>query len=209
MIRLFIDICKCFHKIKNKNELEIFNSLTEQALDEYKCKHCGAPAESMHKDGSYDRDFITYDNSEVHFHKIEIRCVRCSCTHAHAILPSVIVPYSSFSLGFLLAVIYAKLTNRFKTIEELCSHFFISQSTFYRIYKRFLCDAPEMIAAMDEYMSFLDVCTKERELLYKCAHMFFIRCGYSFMQPRIRLHPAIHLSNPPDYVSRYIGNGME
>ena len=163
----------------------------------------------MHKDGSYSRDFITYDNGEVHFHKIEIRCLECSCGHAHAILPSVIVPYASYSLGFLIAVIYAKLTHRFRTIEELCNHFSISQSTFYRIYKRFLCDAPEMIAVMDEYMSFLNVCTKARELLYKCAHMFFIRCGYSFMQPRIRLRPEIHLSNYPLYVSRYIGNGME
>ena len=41
---------------------------------------------------------------------------------------SVIVPYSSYSIGFLTRVIYATITKQFPTIEELCHHFQISVS---------------------------------------------------------------------------------
>ena len=58
-----------------------------------------------------------------------ICCVECSsCGYSHALEPSVIVSHCSYSIGFLLHLMYAKLTNAFPTIEALCFHFGISVS---------------------------------------------------------------------------------
>lgn len=80
------------------------------------CPSCGAPKETFHKDVHYERDFICYEAGTPVYHRITIYCVECSsCGHSHALEPSVIVPYSSFSLTFLMNIIYAKLTKRFLT----------------------------------------------------------------------------------------------
>lgn len=206
MIRLFLDICKCFHE--NKNELEIIYAASKLLLDNCRCPHCGASAASMHKDGCYQRDLICYEHDQPVYHKVTIQCVECTCGHSHALEPAVIVPYSSFSLGFLLAVVYARITGRFVGVEELCSHFSISQSTFYRIYKRFLVDAPQLIKALGEMLSFREICLLPFPILHAGIHAYADQCGHSFLQLNIRSMPLLYLGKLPPYISRYIGNGI-
>ena len=54
-----------------------------------------------------------------------------SCEHAHAILPDVIIPYSSYSLLFILRLLGQYFAGRF-TIEQLCERYQISTKQFYK-----------------------------------------------------------------------------
>lgn len=161
------------------------------------CPICHAPVEAFHKDGSYERHFISYEKEAVASYRITIQCVECSsCGHSHALEPSVIVPYCSYSIGFLLHLLYAKLTGIFPTVEALCSHFDISISTYYRIYKRFLEDSFLMKQIMETIgiLSFRESCRLKFHALlagyFKCS-------GRSFLQPYVRLRPKVLLKNLP------------
>ena len=209
MIRLFLNLCKCFHQIKKFSEIEILNHLQKDLFNETgSCPFCGAPMEALHKDGHYERDFICYESGAPVYHHITVYCVECSsCRHSHAIEPSVIVPYSSFSLGFLLNVTYAKLTKRFPTIEKFCNHFDISVSTYYRVYKRFLTDSV-LLKQLSKLSDILSVWKNTSDEFHHIFFLFFDDCGRSFLQPCVRLRPNIHLKGIHPDVTQYIDNGI-
>lgn len=171
------------------------------------CPVCGAPANAFHKDGHYKRDFICYEQDKPLYHRITICCVECSsCSHSHAMEPSIIVPYSSYSLGFLMHVIYAKLTGKFSTVENLCEHFGISVSTYYRIYKRFLTDS-FLIRQLMEVSDMLSLWNCQADELHAVLSRYYSNCGRSFLQPCVRLRPKTVLNHFPLGISRYIDNG--
>lgn len=210
MIRLFLNLCKCFHQIKNLSEINVLRHIQESFRDELTvCPVCGAPADTFHKDGHYERDFICYEQDKPVYYRITIFCVECrSCNHSHAIEPSIIVPYSSYSLGFLMHVIYAKLTGKFPTVESLCEHFGISVSTYYRIYKRFLTDS-FLIRQLMNVSDILSLWICQTNELHSILGGYYSSCGCSFLQPCVRLRPKILLKNLPPDISRYIGNGSD
>jgi hypothetical protein len=58
--------------------------------------------------------------------------VVCSgCGHTHAILPDLIIPYSTYGLFFILRVIAEYLLHR-SSVEQLCLRFGITHSMLYR-----------------------------------------------------------------------------
>ena len=184
--------------MKAFSEIEIFNFMQKHIYSELKyCPVCNAPAEAFHKDGSYERDFISYEKGEVSGYRITVSCVECSsCGHSHALEPSVIVPYCSYSIGFLLHLLYAKLTGIFPTVESLCSHFDISISTYYRIYKRFLEDGFLMKQIM-ETVGILNFRESGRRKFHAFLSGYFQSSGRSFLQPYVRLRPKVLLKNLP------------
>lgn len=206
MIRLFLNLCKHFHSIKNLSEIEIHTSMQDKLITEIKsCPVCGAPGHAFHKDGFYQRDFICYEKEQPVYHRITVFCTECSsCGHSHALQLSVIVPYSSYSIGFLTHVIYATITKQFPTIEELCHHFQISISTYYRIYKRFLTDSILMKQLVD-LSSFFEVSVRN---FHAVLQLFYEDCGRSFLQPCVRLCPKISLANLPTDNSRYLDHSI-
>lgn len=199
MIRLFLKLCKTFHEIKNKNELQIYELLAKPVADPSEvCPTCGAPASSFHKDGSYERDFIFLNKGIPSYHKIKVYCVECnSCGHAHALEPAMIVPYSSFRFGFLVTLLYDKITKRFPTLLNLCEYYGISVTTFYRIYKRFLVDGFSLSALTDSGSMILELFSLPSVQLYTILQRFFRFCGYSFLQPRIKFRQNLSLQNLP------------
>lgn len=196
--------------MKTFSEIEILNLMQKHIYSQLKkCPVCHAPADFLHKDGHYERDFISYEKGTVMGDRITICCVECSsCDHSHALEPSVIVPYSSYSLGFLLHLLYAKLTGAFPTIESLCSYFDISVSTYYRIYKRFLEDNILMKQIM-ETAGILHVWKNDREKFHAFLDQYFKSSGRSFLQPYVRLRPKVLLKNISPDVSRYFDNGAD
>ena len=116
MIRLFLNLCKHFHSIKNLSEIEIHTSMQDKLITEIKsCPICGAPGHAFHKDGFYQRDFICYEKEQPVYHRITVFCTECSsCGHSHALQLSVIVPYSSYSIGshILTMHIFSQQQNR-------------------------------------------------------------------------------------------------
>lgn len=54
-----------------------------------------------------------------------------SCGHTHAILPSCVIPYKSYSLRFVLMVLRAYFI-RSVSVERVCEHYGITISMLYR-----------------------------------------------------------------------------
>lgn len=138
MIRLFSILCKSFKQISFKNEINIFDEYMKNlSKDGLICPFCGAK-HTLSPFASYKRHLVTYDDNEVHDNIITIsRYICSSCGHTHAILPSVIVPYLSFSFKFTVSVIYDYLVHKFNSVEAMCEHYGIAISTFYRILSKF------------------------------------------------------------------------
>lgn len=107
------------------------------SIDDLICPSCRAN-HSLSPFASYERHLVTYDNGEVYDHTIIItRYICSSCAHTHAILPPVIIPYSSFSFKFTVSIVYDYLVGRFNSVEAMCKHYGIAISTFYRLLKKF------------------------------------------------------------------------
>lgn len=183
--------------------------LSEQIFCEVKaCPCCGAPSSQLHKDGNYQRSLVCYEHGKVIPHTIVIACVECSsCGHSHALLPSMIIPYSSFSLKFILSLLYERIRGSFSSVSGLCEHFQISIATFYRIYNCFLQDGFHLdnfygIGAKATF-SYISADISRHVLLEK----FFRTMGYSFLQPCVRIRPKLYLKKLPSHISRYIENG--
>lgn len=81
---------------------------------------------------SYSRHYVSYHDN-VQDNMITIPVLYCkNDKHYHAVLPnSIIVPYSSFSIFFILKVLSLKSCSAF-TVEKLVEIFHISTSTLYR-----------------------------------------------------------------------------
>jgi len=82
--------------------------------------------------GHYIRNLIDYCLGNIKYEQIVITRVKCkSCKHTHAILPDLIIPYSTYSLTFIMRVLMVYL-NHSLTVEALCKKYNISHSMLYR-----------------------------------------------------------------------------
>ena len=88
-----------------------------------------------YKGRDYERNFITFNAKERKpvDGKVIIPLYKCNkCNHWHALLPApLIVPYSPYSLFFILSVLYDKECGDY-TVEEIINTYGISVSTLYR-----------------------------------------------------------------------------
>ena len=117
-------------------------NLFDQFMTEFRpeletCPFCGVNHEcSLH--ASYDRNLIDFISGKPVYHRITVTRVICSsCEHTHAILPDLIIPYSTYGIFFILRVIAEYLMHR-TSIEKLCLRFSITHSMLYRWYQLFL-----------------------------------------------------------------------
>lgn len=138
MIRLFAQLCKCYKQISFENEINIFDEHIKAInIEDLACQLCGAK-HALSSFASYKRHLVTYDNNTAQDNLISIsRYICSSCGHTHALLPSVIVPYMSFSFNFTISIIRDYLIHKFYSVEAMCEHYGIAISTFYRILKKF------------------------------------------------------------------------
>jgi transposase-like protein len=138
MIRLFSQLCKCFKQNFFRNEINIFDEhMKTLNVEVLVCPFCGAK-HALSSFASYKRHLVTYDNNIAQDNIIIIsRYICSSCKHTHALLPSVIVPYMSFSFKFTVSLIHDYLVHKYHSVEAMCEHYEIAISTFYRILKKF------------------------------------------------------------------------
>lgn len=193
MIRLFLNVCKTFQKIKhlNFNDYDLYLYLSADSVaDSFSCPSCKAPDEMFVHNGRYKRHLVFINNNQVQDIFIDIKNFKCtSCNKSHALLYSIIIPYCPYSICFLIDLIYKRLTKQFKNIQQLCEFYDITERTFYRIRKRLLMDSHHMNVLLDTYGDLLAAV----DLLFHSEHIFFHSflekffksCGYSFLQPHI------------------------
>ena len=90
------------------------------------CPICGSTG-NCHVHDYYGRsiiDFVTGKQQKSHLCVLRVFCENCQ--HAHAILPDIIIPYSSYGLFFILRIL-GEYFSRLYTIEQLCERFGVSQ----------------------------------------------------------------------------------
>lgn len=101
------------------------------------CPFCGASHNcSFH--ASYERNLIDFISGRPVYHRICVHRVICSnCGHTHAILPDMIIPYSTYGIFFILRVVAEYLLHS-GSVESICSRFSITHSMLYRWYRLYL-----------------------------------------------------------------------
>ena len=82
--------------------------------------------------GHYDRYLVSWEDNGAVSRIITVERHRCaSCGHTHAILPSCLTPYKSYSLRFILTVLRSYFLH-VSPVEKLCLRYGISISNLYR-----------------------------------------------------------------------------
>ena len=128
MIRKNLLLCKLI-RIKTSSK-SLFDSYMGQFQPELEtCPICGSTG-NCHIHDYYGRSIIDFKAGRKQTENLCIMRVFCdSCEHAHAVLPDIIVPYSSYSLFFILFILGAYFAG-LHTIEQLCERFDVSQKQF-------------------------------------------------------------------------------
>lgn len=199
MIRLFLNVCKTFQKIKHMDfsDYDIYLYLSAGSTsDALLCPCCKAPNEMLTSNGYYKRHLVFIDNGHVQDKFVEIKDFKCtSCNRSHALLYSFMIPHSPYSIHFIIDLIYRRLTRQFKNVVQLCEFYDITERTFYRIWKRVLMDAHHMhvlLHTYDELLTAIDTLFHSDYIFFHSfLEGFFKACGYSFMQPHITFRQHI------------------
>ena len=115
-----------------------------------------------------------------------------SCRHSHAVLPDVIVPYSGYSLFFLLRLLGEYFSGLF-TVEALCERFGILRNQLYKWIHLWHIHKEEWLGVLANAqvsdLAFL------KGILSYSSHSSFsmhfaIRCDNSFLQSHANPPPA-------------------
>ena len=95
------------------------------------CSVCHAKA-CLSPFASYTRYLVQWKDGLPVTHDVTVQRYQCSsCGHTHALLPSLLVPYSSYSLRFILLVLRDYFLHR-ACVQKICERAGISVSTLYR-----------------------------------------------------------------------------
>jgi len=177
----------------NYSEIELFySSVKSFKPHKARCPICGAKGRFSYHD-SYGRYFVTCEG-DILIHEVNIPRYICdSCGHTHAVLPDMLIPCGSYSLGFVLAVLRAYFFRALSgmTVIDICDKFQIAVSTLYDWKKRFLAQKALWLgAASNLAIHELDFLAEEpppQEML----NGFFRRFGFSFLQNYIAPYSSI------------------
>ena len=183
MIRKNSLLCKLF-RIKTSSKF-IFDTFMNRFRPELEtCPICNSKG-NCHVHDYYDRTITDFRNQRKHTESLCVMRVMCeSCGHTHAILPDIIIPYSSYGIIFVLSVLGDYFSGIF-TVEELCEKYDISQKQFYKWRKLWSTHKKIWLGILNDSETnsslFHDSIFQQTD--YSCFSMEFIRkFSYSFLQ---------------------------
>ena len=94
------------------------------------CPDCKAIGK-CNRFSEYSRMMVSFGENTVITHHLTIIRVKCeSCKHTHAILPSILIPHSIYSLVFILTVLRTYFQKQLQ-IQQICELYEIPHSTLY------------------------------------------------------------------------------
>lgn len=183
MIRKNLLLCKII-RIKTSSK-SLFDSYMEQFQPELEtCPICGSTG-NCHIHGYYSRSIIDFLSGRKQKENLCIMRVFCdSCEHAHAILPDIIVPYSSYSLFFILFILGEYFAG-LHTIEQLCERFDVSEKQFHKWLALWKSHKKQWLGILNDSEKDNNAFYRHLVLLdsYSSFSMDFIRLTtYSFLQ---------------------------
>ena len=187
MIRVFKLFCK--GSFQSLSAIDLF----EQAMaafspDTFACPICSTQHPDWTLHGSYERNLISFEHGKPVPYRVTVDRYKCaSCGSTHAVLPESIIPYQSYSLLFIVAVLNDYF-RRVLTVREICAKYDIAVSTLYAWKRLFRTHKRLWLGILE------DACTSARHFLtflstgerLATLHEFFFLTGYSFLQDRIR-----------------------
>lgn len=198
-----------------ENLLKLYNP------DNHHCERCGKTIWSSGKVSSYSRGFIWPDCGTPRTDTIQIPiylCKKCgkrvdgsgnhNGDYLHAILPQILIPFSSYTLPFVFAVLQEYSNpERSRTVVQLCEHWQIAVSTLYSWIRRYKdqydawADALDSIRKQEEAaaaagMNPRSVIRNAIAAALNCIFSeardlpgkFFQKFTFSFMQPNKKTH---------------------
>ena len=180
MVRAFHLLCKLnSYKLSDKALFYAFMSKTD--LVHMTCPCCGSRGNHAVY-SSYERSMISFEEGVRRDSIVSIPRIKCHCGHTHAVLPDVLIPYGSYSLRFILTVLFCYLTRRV-TVEELCSKFQIVKSTLYSWIHLFI-EHFNLLAGILKSIDSLKLDALEWIRSFDgISHEFYNRFKFSFLQP--------------------------
>lgn len=156
------------------------------------CPICGSTG-NCHIHDYYGRSIIDFRAGNREKSSLcEMRVFCDSCEHAHAILPDIIIPYSSYSLLFILRLLGQYFAERF-TIEQLCERYEISRNQFYKWLDLWKSHKQEWLGILTG-QEVSDLSFLKHLALMDSASIFLmgfaLRFAYSFLQSHRNPVPA-------------------
>jgi transposase-like protein len=164
----------------NVSDKELFKAFLPS---ETICPGCGAKRR-LYPHGSYTRYMISSINGHRIGQHINIKRVKCqSCKRTHALIPDILIPYSSYTLRFIIHVLRAYL-NRKVSVRTLCEHFGISVSTLYVWKHRFREHANLMLATFKQFRELGETSFTVINDIPAMPSLFFAKHDFSFLGNR-------------------------
>ena len=195
MIRLFTALCKSM--LEKLSDEAIFQKATDGFnYHNERCPDCGA-AGKLSPYGDYDRNLVSHDGEKViesRINPLRFECVSCGTTHA--LLPDILIPYSPYSLRFMLNVLVAHF-ERSMTVATLCSHYGIAVSTLYAWKHRLLEHKDLLLGMLANLKEPVQVFLRDLLASIRLSEQlsdFFRHYNFSFLQNR---STAATRSKPP------------
>lgn len=183
MIRVFGLFCKL--NLINLSAYEAFcRAMLVLNIHDHPCPFCCCAHPDWKKHASYDRYLISVEHGRsVTYVIVVIRYLCPSCGHTHAILPEHMIPYSSYSLPFILVVLRDYYTRPI-TVEALCSEYDISVSTLYSWHSLYLIHKKLWLGLLDDYISSPETFLSSLVPIPSVQLLsgFFTSMRYSFLQ---------------------------
>lgn len=130
MIRSFTVFCK-LNQISFSDRQWFDRETASLSHTDGVCPVCHAKA-CLSPFAPYTRYLVEWKDGSPFTQGVTVPRYRCSsCGHTHALLSSALVPYSSYSLRFILLVLRDYFLHR-ACVQKICEHAGISASTLYR-----------------------------------------------------------------------------
>lgn len=162
------------------------------------CPVCGSKG-NCHIHAYYSRKIVDFIYGKpVRTQVIILRLLCESCTHTHAILPDIIIPYSTYSLFFLLRIMAEHFLG-ISTVDQLCERFGITRNQFYKWKALFHKHKQEWLGLLESMetsdAAFLKELTMKTDYS-DFASGFFRKSHLSFLQSH--LNPGIRSAKTAD-----------
>ena len=148
MIRIFNLFCK-LKEIKISDQEWFDQAARSLRLSDQPCPCCNSKGDLIPHD-VYSRYMVTLKNHRPVTVVLRVPRVKCtSCGRTHALLPEMLIPYSSYSLRFVLTVLEAYFLHA-HTAEEICETYQIAHSTLYVFRRLFLSHKRLILGVLDD-----------------------------------------------------------
>lgn len=164
-------------------------------LDDCVCPFCDCKGQ-FRKIMPYHRSMISVRDGQRDESSVSVpRAICKACGHTHAILPDILIPFSSYSIRFVLTVL-TEYCHKSCTVAELCSKWQISVSTLYTWIHLFQEHSEAWAKVSDIALEALSGMLSNISRICSFPFRFRISAGFFFLQNSSKFNrfPYIHNS---------------